>query len=153
MQVRRSHLAGVGLLLWIACTSSPQPASGSAAADAEAAERWHDLMETVIGPGYDDVLAVEAEKSAAEMDFARVRATAREMAEQIALGYGPLELRDIPDFATHARRTEAWLLDVAEAAQAQRGEEMRTLVLDGQLRHCEACHDAADRSLARQRRT
>ena len=110
-------------------------------------------MERVIGPGYDDVLAVEAEKSTLEMDFAPVDATAREMAQQIALGYGPLEDRDIPEFAVHARRTEAWLLDVAAAAQERRATEMRALILDGQLRHCEACHDAADKSTSRRRRT
>lgn len=102
-------------------------------------------MEEVVGPGYEDVLVVEAGKDPDAMDFELVEKTAIRAARAMALGHGPLERKDVPGFADLARQTEQWFETIAEQARVRRGAEVQRLVMQGERRYCDRCHDAADR--------
>ena len=65
---------------------------------------WDELMAEVIGPGFDDVLVLQAGKDPLDMDFDAIQRTAAEMADAMALGHGALVNRDVPGFADMARR-------------------------------------------------
>lgn len=102
-------------------------------------------MEEVIGPGYEDVLVVEADKDPQAMDFERVEKTAVRAARAMALGHGPLERKDVPGFAELARQAERWFETIADRARARDAAEVRRLIREGERRYCDRCHDAADR--------
>ena len=107
-------------------------------------EDWNQIMAEVIGPGFDDVLVLEAGKDAEMMDFAAIQRTAREMADAMALGHGRLEHKDVPEFGDLARRTELWLIAIIDQARAHRGREAQRLIARGEPDYCQKCHDAVD---------
>lgn len=107
------------------------------------ADSWHDIMEDVIGPIYDDYLVREAEDDERTMNLPGIAEQATRAANHMALGHGVHELNDVPRYADYAREAEAWLRDIAEAAAAGNAERTREMILSGELEHCERCHTAA----------
>lgn len=126
-----------GMALWLSCAGAASTEVSMSGPDG-----WEHLMETVIGPGFDEVLVVEAGKDPEDMDFAAIEVTTREMAASMALGYGALEDNNIPDFAVFARNTERWLLNIAESARSGRGSQVQRLIVQGEAGYCQKCHDA-----------
>lgn len=148
MKPRNLLIAGAAVLAWLSCASpdgAPTASTEDVTPPAEALpDNWHDVMEEVVGYGFDEVLALEADKSPEDMDLPAVQSTASHMARAMALGYAALELEDVPDFGKLARRSEDWLQRIADAAGRGDGATARSLILDGQFENCEDCHDAAD---------
>lgn len=121
---------------WLSCASPPAGA-------APAARDWDQVMEEIIGPGFDDVLVRQSEKDPLEMDFDLIMRTAEEMSDAMALGHGSLEKKNIPEFGAMARRTEIWLREIVDQARAHRGVLVQELVERGEADYCAKCHDAA----------
>lgn len=129
------------LALWIALGSSCRTTDDTT--DASAFDTWHDGMEHLIGPTYDELLLPEATREPGAMDFRRIERGARRAAAFMALGHGRFEQRDVVDFARYAREAEAWLNDIAEHAARRDGVRVQELIRDGAVRHCDRCHDAS----------
>ncbi len=127
-------------LLWPSCSATPATPGKPARSRAD---QWADLMVDAIGPGYESLLA-EAERAPRDLDLAKLAGDARALAAQFALGHGRLELAEIPGFADHARGAEAWMLDIAMAAEAGDSAKVRKLV-PLEAENCDACHTAAAR--------
>lgn len=131
----------VVLLVWLAlgsaCATSRQVDDFVPEAD-----DWPQIMEDVIGPIYSDQLVQQASRTDGEPDFALVEREATRAARHMALGHGLYAQPDAPRFGEYARQAEQWFLDVARAARERRTESMRTLILDGEIEHCDRCHAA-----------
>lgn len=129
------------LLVWLAlggaCATSGQTDDFVPEAD-----DWQHIMEDVIGPIYSDQLVPQASGTDGEPDFALVEREATRAARHMALGHGRYQEPDAPRFGEYARQAEQWFLDVARAARERRAESMRTLILDGEIEHCDRCHAA-----------
>jgi hypothetical protein len=134
-------LAAAFLGLATACAGVAAGADQDTAFVPEAA-RWKDIMEDVIGPVYDDYLVREAERSDGPMDLPTIATQALRAADHMELGHGIHEWKVVPRFGTYARESEAWLRSIAAAARAGQAEQVRGLILDGQLEHCDRCHAA-----------
>ena len=152
-------LCALAASLWSACAGAPRPqgdgAAGSGGGGATSATTttprpagpatWHDVMEDVVAPAYEIVLLGEAKLLPEQMDLTKVARAAREAAAVMQLGYGALERKDVPGFADMARSTEQWLRQIAADADAGRAAQVRTAIVDGEVQHCIACHDAVER--------
>ena len=128
-------------LCWLSCTT---PDVDYVAAPT--AHDWHELMEEVIGPGFDDILVHESDRGPEDMDYELIERTANNMANGMAMGHAELEQKDIPEFATMARRTETWLREIVDQASAHEGMAVQQLVAKGEADYCAKCHDAASES-------
>lgn len=138
----------LALLAWLgagtACaTATRDDPAGEPGGFVPESDSWEGIMEDVIGPIYDDYLWREAERSDGPMDFATIAAQAERAADHVALGHGVHERTDVPRFAQYARETEAWFRRIAAEATEGDAEQVRKLILEGQLDHCDRCHTAA----------
>ena len=98
-------------------------------------------MTDVVGPGFEDML-VEIKRDTAAIDLARIRATSLRMADAVATAHRHEAARTVPDFATYATECEAWLRELAAAADAGDRARVVASVRDAEPRHCNRCHDA-----------
>lgn len=128
----------------VACHSSGGKPSGPI--DAPFMPRyptWVEIMENIMDPNYHDIIRVEAKKGEGSMNLPAIADAAEECADYIALGYGIHRHQEIDDFAEIAGLTEAWLREIAAAAR--RGEQagLPQLIIEGEAKYCNRCHDAA----------
>lgn len=135
MSVRTWWIAvTISILTVSACQNTPEPESFPRA------DNWHDIMEHVIEPGFDELL--EAAGSAG-MNHDALADRAESLARHMALGYGEHDQSNIASFAMFAREAEQWFLEIARAARARDEARFTDLVIEGQAQHCDRCHDAA----------
>ncbi len=98
-------------------------------------------MEDVIDPCFENmVLAVEDRDG--ETDFAAIARDADTCAKYFALGYGIHNQTDFAEYATWSRDAEEWMQQIAEFARSGQTIKLKHLIVDGQTRHCDRCHDA-----------
>jgi len=118
------------LVVVLGCTSTPPN------------KTWAVYMDSVVGPAYDDVLE-PATRAEGATDLGAVARAAREAADVMALGHGPLVDPRVPDFAERARAAEQLLREIAAAADGGRREELPAMITRLNRRHCLGCHEAA----------
>jgi hypothetical protein len=104
---------------------------------------WVAIMEHVIGPGFEETMLGEANRTANAMDLAIIAKAADRCAGHMALGHGQLERRDVPGFAALARETEAWFREIAKRARAGDRPQVQSLIRGGAARYCDRCHEAS----------
>jgi hypothetical protein len=85
-------------------------------------------------------------------DLRKVASSVTRSAQLVAQGYGPLEQKDVPDFAEYAHETESWLLKLAMEASLDHGELARELYQQADVNYCKKCHMASDKIHPRPRR-
>lgn len=138
-----SALAVAWSLAIVACSTAPS--SSTPSPDDTVAksppDEWHQRMSDV-GRHTKTIKRMLLDGEATDLRV--VAEAANAAAESLRLGYGRLEDRSVPGFATMARDAESWLLQVALEARQAHGDIARDLFAAGKP-HCVRCHEAHER--------
>jgi len=129
----------------VACSTAPSAPATTPTSDAahvRPSDEWHERMKDV---GRNTKTMKRMLLDGEATDLRVVAEAANAAAEAMRLGYGRLEDRSVPGFATMARDAESWLLQVALEARQAHGDIARELFAAGKP-HCVRCHEAHERA-------
>ncbi len=136
--MKMSFLAAISLWL-VGCTIATTGATNEDANRAQREEQWADVMQQL------DEACKDIDKRLLRQhdgDLNAVAASARTAADQISLGYGSLDHKHVPDFASMSRDCQSWFLQIAIEAKNGRRMIAADLYRTGRMQHCARCHDA-----------
>ncbi|MFT7536794.1 MAG: hypothetical protein ACI85K_002748 [Hyphomicrobiaceae bacterium] len=134
----------VAISLWlvsctIATTGGSTEAANDAASRAQLEEQWALVMQD-LDEACRDIDKRLLRQPAGDLNV--VAARAQEAAERISLGYGKMDHRHVPGFASMSRDCESWFLQIAIEANNGRRVIAADLYRSGRKQHCARCHDA-----------
>jgi hypothetical protein len=136
--MKMSFLAAISLWL-VGCTIATTGATNEDANRAQREEQWADVMQQL------DEACKDIDKRLLRQpdgDLNAVAASAQTAADQISLGYGSLDHKHVPDFASMSRDCQSWFLQIAIEAKNGRRMIAADLYRTGRMQHCARCHDA-----------
>ena len=141
--MKMSFLAAISLWL-VGCTiattgATNEDANRAQANRAQREEQCADVMQQL------DETCKDIDKRLLRQptgDLNAVAARAKTAADQISLGYGSLDHKHVPDFASMSRDCQSWFLQIAIEAKNGRRMIAADLYRTGRMQHCARCHDA-----------
>ena len=136
--MKMSFLAAISLWL-VGCTIATTGATNDDANRAQMEDQWADVMQN-IDDACKDIDKQLLRQPAGDLDAVAARAQAA--AAQISLGYGSLDHKYVPGFASMSRDCESWFSQIAIEAKNGRRVIAADLYRTGRMQHCARCHDA-----------
>ncbi|MFT4513568.1 MAG: hypothetical protein ACI89X_001816 [Planctomycetota bacterium] len=136
--MKMSFLAAISLWL-IGCTVATTGAANDDADRAQVEDQWALVMQE-LDDACKDINKRLLRQPAGDLNAVAARAQAA--AKQISLGYGSLDHKYVPGFASMSRDCESWFLQIAIEAKNGRRGIAADLYSTGRMQHCARCHEA-----------
>lgn len=136
--MRMPWIAAVSLWL-VSCTIATTGTANDTATSAQVEDDWIEVMQEIDDACLDIDKRLLRDPNG---DLSIVATRAQQAADQISLGYGALDHKYVPEFASMSRDCESWFLQIAIEAKQGRRVIAADLYRKGRKQHCARCHDA-----------